>query len=282
MKKLVLALCLFAPVALAQNTNTNTSGSSSSAGSQSGAISGSISGSNQGQEQGQRMDQGQNQGQNQSASSNQGQEQGQAQSSKNVLGQTQGNANEVGNSNTIIFDNDVPGTQRIKYAPQLGLGVMNPTTPCYATFQGGFSGMGFGVALGGGLVDSECTRRENARMLHAMGENASAVSLLCGNEEVKKRASTLCNRAEQIAMGNAPAQLPVPPSSQPTPAPLPTTPGVAPKPMPLVGEPAVKEYKQDGKTYRWQNGSWQPVMTAPVEEEKKPDLVTQTYPYRPR
>jgi hypothetical protein len=283
MKSIVLLAALaLAGVAHAQTVDVNANANSNA---QSNSEAASLSNAQQGQDQRQAQGQDQVQGQQQSANNRQGQ------------AQQQGNSNLVGNANTIVFDNDMPAEQRLKYAPAMSLGVMNPTTPCFATFQGGVSGMGFAVALGGGVIDSECTRRENARMLSALGENASAISLLCGNEEVKKRAPALCGKAGTIAMNVAAAQAEVaagdtmkgykepPKSSKPGDAPkvskepqpnaAPVDPAKGDKPAadaPKDSKEAPKGSKDEpttpapGPNYRWQNGAWQQVDSAlPIE-----------------
>jgi hypothetical protein len=253
-KAALLAVALAASAsAVAQETNSQ-SNSTSTANSQSGSL--SAAQSNQRQNQGQAQGQDQGQSQQSVSASNQG--------------QSQGNANEVGNVNVINFPSAPNETKaRLTYAPAVSLGVMNPTTPCFATYQGGVSGMGFGVAIGGGVVDEECTRRENARMLSGIGENAAAVSLLCGNAEVAKRATKLCSMAESQAMAQTQMADPVkqskpvdaapPKSSKPAdPAPPKSS---KPAEQSSLTDPAVKEYTDgNGKTYRWTGGGWQPVV----------------------
>jgi hypothetical protein len=277
---LLLAALFAAFPAAAQETNAQ-SNSASTANSQSGSL--SAAQSNQRQNQGQA--QGQDQGQSQSASSRQGQ------------AQQQGNSNLVGNANQITFDNDTPSEQKLKYAPAMSLGVMNPTTPCFATYQGGVSGMGFGVALGGGVIDPECTRRENARMLSALNENASAVSLLCGNAEVAARAPALCKKAEAIAMNVAQAerdlaagdtmkgQKEAPKQSKPA-ANAPAA-DKGEKDAPKDSKEAPKSSKDEptspppGPNYRWQNGAWQQVSNtaAPVDQTgyEGRDIIVQNF-----
>lgn len=65
------------------------------------------------------------------------------------------------------------------YAPPVGV-----TAPCVVGVSGGVSVIGFGVSGGTGYEDKECTKRENARMLHAFGEQKGAISLLCQNKNV--------------------------------------------------------------------------------------------------
>jgi hypothetical protein len=261
-KAALLCVALAAPAAAGAQEANSQSNSNSTANSQSGSL--SAAQSNQRQNQGQAQGQDQGQSQQSVSASNQG--------------QSQGNANEVGNVNVINFPSSPTETKaRLTYAPALSLGVMNPTTPCFSTYQGGVSGMGFGVAIGGGVVDDECTRRENARMLSGLGENAAAVSLLCGNPEVAKRAVNLCKVAEAQAMAPTAVAAPMkqqkpedasaPKSSKHAdPAPpkssKPDDPAApkSSKPSAQMTDPAVKEYTDgNGKTYRWTTGGWQPV-----------------------
>jgi hypothetical protein len=162
----------------------------------------------------------------------QGQQQGQTQRSNSTAIQGQ----DASNRNTIIIkspgvptetttninnDTNVHGTQSIKSAPPLGLGNLSPTTPCSNTYQLGVSGMGFGVGAGGVVVDADCTRREYARILWAMGAQEAAVGILCQNEELRKVAPVMCRKAnDDLGAGNYPNQdLPAYPSTKPVPPP---------------------------------------------------------------
>lgn len=273
MKKLVLALCMFAPVAVAQTTIGNGSigaGSNSASTSTSTSTAGSQANSNQGQEQ------GQNQGQQQGQSSQQGQQQGQAiDTSGNVVGNSSNTFNfaappaNTTNRTTLVYD----GEQRIRSVPSVIAPIMNPTTPCTSTYTFGAAAMGWGASAGASVTDTECTRRESARMLQALGAADAAFSLMCGNKDVYDAAPAMC-RQVQDKMKVAQV-LPVPTTQPATPA-APTA-----KPAPVSGDPAVKEYKQDGKTYRWVNGMWQQVQVdTEAEEIAKHQQLQQQAAYR--
>lgn len=243
-------------------TNVNptfNTGSTSNSGSTSGSISGSSSSSSQGQTQGQQQanQQGQQQAnrlnnQNNTTSNAQ---QGQAQdaSNQNQIGQSI-TFNSPAQPNETTTNVNYSGTTTQKYAPALVAPVMNPTTPCLATVSAGASMIGFGITVGGGFEDKECTRREFARSLQAIGQNDAAMAVLCSNEMVKASAPRLCERIATVMAGGVdPGQVK---AVSATTAPVPAAAAAAPKST-LDGR---VERGSDGRSYRYTDRTgWQPI-----------------------
>ena len=55
---------------------------------------------------------------------------------------------------------------------------------CYIGASGGATGLGWGFAIGSGIEDKNCTRRENARLLKNLGKGEAAVKIMCNDPEV--------------------------------------------------------------------------------------------------
>jgi hypothetical protein len=73
------------------------------------------------------------------------------------------------------------GTSTVKtvatvYAPPIGV-----TAPCLMGISGGVTVVGVGASLGASVEDKECTMRETARLLHAMGQPVAAAKVMCNN-----------------------------------------------------------------------------------------------------
>jgi len=59
------------------------------------------------------------------------------------------------------------------------------SNPCVVSVSGAMSVMGFGMALGAGVEDRDCTRRANAALLAQMGLARAAAEVLCHNSEIR-------------------------------------------------------------------------------------------------
>ncbi len=77
------------------------------------------------------------------------------------------------------------GTQTIRSAPDVAAPAIWSNNPCVVSASGGVTGLGWGVAIGAGIEDPDCTRRANAQHLAAMGEREAAREVLCGSREVR-------------------------------------------------------------------------------------------------
>jgi hypothetical protein len=58
------------------------------------------------------------------------------------------------------------------------------TANCMVGASGGATGLGWGFAIGTGIEDKGCTRRENARLLKNLGKPEAAVRIMCNDPEV--------------------------------------------------------------------------------------------------
>jgi hypothetical protein len=82
------------------------------------------------------------------------------------------------NANTNVSGTTELRTVATVYAPPVGM-----TANCMIGTSGGATGLGWGFALGTGIEDKGCSRRENARMLHGLGKTVAAVKLMCNDPE---------------------------------------------------------------------------------------------------
>ncbi|WP_431303429.1 hypothetical protein [Sediminicoccus sp. BL-A-41-H5] len=94
------------------------------------------------------------------------------------------------------------------------------SNPCVVSVSGAMSVMGFGMALGAGVEDRDCTRRANAALLAQMGLARAAAEVLCHNSEIRASmavAGVPCaaDRPANTIMPNPPA----PPASNVSAAP---------------------------------------------------------------
>lgn len=210
------------------------------------------------------------------ARSNQGQTQ--STSSNALQAQDASNTNTVAPSQTTTINSTVPanttadirysGTTTQRSAPSVVGPVMNPTTPCTSVISAGGSGIGFGVFIGSTMEDKECTRREFARVLIAVGQMDAGMAVLCGNEMVAKAAPMLCKKV-QTALGSAEV-LPAVASAKEEKAVVKAEPvkGDGPK----TGQ---VEKGSDGKSYRFNGQGWVPITTLEdVERDAKANITT--------
>lgn len=135
--------------------------------------------------------QNQNQNQHQLQQQVQGQAQSQGQWSSNHNSNTNRNYNSNSNRNSLKQNNSQANQQvhneynprNSGIAPSLGIGAFASGHCIGTTQQAGASvglpgGVSVGVVGGTSNIDLECTRRETARMLNALGDNATALRLM--------------------------------------------------------------------------------------------------------
>jgi len=75
--------------------------------------------------------------------------------------------------------------QRLTTTPSMSAPNVFSSNPCVISASGAVSAMGFGMALGAGVEDRECTRRAHAALLAQMGLPRAAAEVLCHNGEVR-------------------------------------------------------------------------------------------------
>ena len=112
---------------------------------------------------------------------------GQSVNSTSNSGSNAASTANQGNAQDITF-NSIPGpaVTTVRAAPAVTLPAIGMTATCMIGASGGASGLGFGVAIGGGIEDKECTLRETARLLYSIGQGDAAVRLLCNNSMAAK------------------------------------------------------------------------------------------------
>jgi hypothetical protein len=100
--------------------------------------------------------------------------------SASISNASQGN----GNAQSLTINNngsDERESTSIRSVPTVYASSVGVTAPCIVGVTGGASALGWGVAFGSGVEDHGCTLRETSRILHAMGETAAAVAVMCNN-----------------------------------------------------------------------------------------------------
>ena len=246
MKALLSVLCMFAASVAFGQTTTIGAAAGSQSGSESTSASGAIAGS--------RSASG--------AVSNQ-QQQSTAQQAQDASNTNTVSPSQVVNNNgspipaSTTQQVNYSGTTTQRSAPAVVGPVMNPTTPCTSVISAGGSGIGFGVFIGSTMEDKECTRREFARVLIAVGQMDAGMSVLCGNEMVAKAAPALCKKV-QTALGSTDMLPVVASSTTSAPATVQTT--TAPEPVKSAGPRAGQVEKgSDGKSYRFNGSGWVPI-----------------------
>lgn len=95
------------------------------------------------------------------------------------------NTNVDINQGDTILNQKTDNKQR-RQAPSVFSPSINPTAPCIVTGSAGVSAPGFGLGLGGGKQDKECTLRETARMFAEMGQVSFALQMLCASQAVER------------------------------------------------------------------------------------------------
>ncbi len=111
---------------------------------------------------------------------------------------------------TVNYVQTTPDTQTIKnvpnvYAPALAAA---GSEVCLGSLSAGGSAAGFGLSVGGTLVDQECQLRMNARTLATLGYNVAAREEMCIDPQVRAAmlaAGTPCN-ADRAALPQARAE----------------------------------------------------------------------------
>lgn len=96
-------------------------------------------------------------------------------------------ASTSGNANTqnINFNSPpAPTTVEIRSVPSIVAPIIGVTANCMSGASIGASAMGWGFSGGTSIEDTNCTRRENARLLHNLGKSDIALKLLCNDKEI--------------------------------------------------------------------------------------------------
>lgn len=212
----VAALALCADPAFAQSTSASTSGAGAVSGSNSNADSNaSLQNSNanvNSNKSNSNSVSGSSSASKSNANSNQRQGQGQAQSQR----ASAANNGSTTGSNSMTFTSTTPADQTIKNVPNVyapGLAAAGSEV-CLGSLSAGGAAAGFGVTVGGTMVDQECQLRMNARTLATLGYAAAAREEMCVDPQVRAAmlaAGTPCaaDRAPQQARAeyDAPASL---------------------------------------------------------------------------
>jgi hypothetical protein len=100
---------------------------------------------------------------------------------------------------------------------------------CAVGASGGIATPGFGLALGATWADRACELRQQAALLYNMGEQKSALELMCQNDNIRS--------AMRIAARPCAADIPVP-----APAAAAPVAAVAPPAMPVAAKPGRPEW----------------------------------------
>jgi hypothetical protein len=104
---------------------------------------------------------------------------------------------------------DTTSRNRLTTTPSMTAPNFFSSNPCVIGASGAVSAMGFGMALGAGIEDRDCTRRANAAILAQMNLHRAAAEVLCHNTEVRAAMAVAgmpcaADRAEGTIMPNPP------------------------------------------------------------------------------
>ena len=124
---------------------------------------------------------------------------------------TGGSARAAGGAATVQNSVTVAGGgyREQRQAPDVAAPAIWSNNPCVVSASGGVSGLGWGVAIGAGIEDPDCTRRAFAQHLTAMGEREAAREVLCASREVReafRRVGRPCVADQAPAAVAAPVQ----------------------------------------------------------------------------
>ncbi len=228
------ALAFCAGPGLAQSTSTSGSGAISGSNSTSGSTATLHNSNKNTNVNSNRSNSNANSNSNSksAASSNQHQSQGQA----------------------VTYNETTPADQTIKnvpnvYAPALAAA---GSEVCLGSMSAGGSAAGFGLTVGGTLVDQECQLRMNARTLATLGYNVAAREEMCVDQQVRAAmlaAGTPC-AADRAAPQQARAEYGAPVSQMAAAQPINlSTVAAAPSPQPAAAPGCHKQYQLLGGWY---------------------------------
>lgn len=93
------------------------------------------------------------------------------------------------------------GSHDVRNVPDVTTIIPGMTAPCYVSAGVSGSGVGFGFGVASGVEDKDCTAREDARTLLAMGLKDEAIARLCLRGTMASALGTKCPQ-------NRPATLP--------------------------------------------------------------------------
>lgn len=158
--------------------------------------------------------------------------------------------------------------QQLTTTPSMSAPNVFSSNPCVVSASGAVSAMGFGMALGAGVEDRECTRRAHAALLAQMGLPRAAAEVLCHNSEVRAAMAVsgvpcAADRPANTVMPNPPAMpggngaRPVAPAAQQ---------GAAPAAPPVVAASAPRQATAPI------DASGMPVSAAPVRAQTAPRI----------
>jgi hypothetical protein len=108
-------------------------------------------------------------------------------SNKNTNTSTSSAAASGNTANDLTINEVTPSTQTIKNVPNVyapGLSAAG-TEVCLGSLSAGGAGAGFGLTVGGTMVDRECQLRLNAKTLAILGYNVAAREEMCLDPEVR-------------------------------------------------------------------------------------------------
>jgi hypothetical protein len=98
-------------------------------------------------------------------------------------GATQGNQQNINFNNPGAVDEHLHGTTTVRTAPTVYAPSFGTSSPCSLALSGGVSVVGFGGTFGKAYSDSECNRRETARVLFQLGHADAAAKVMCNDKE---------------------------------------------------------------------------------------------------
>jgi hypothetical protein len=127
----------------------------------------------------------------------QGQVQGQKQST--VVGVGVGGQSTSINFEAPPADTSITygGKVEVKNVPDAVAPSAYPTAPCRIAISGAGSGVGFGLSIGGSVLDEDCNKRELSRSFQNLGQAEAALEILCSHEGAA--AASICKSEDAPA-----------------------------------------------------------------------------------
>jgi len=92
----------------------------------------------------------------------------------------------------VNISSSSPSKVTYRYAPDISLGSLHPTSPCMGSSNVGGSGVGFSFGVGTSWTDDECGIRETSRSFMGLGLIDDALAIMCSSKYAK--AAPACNK----------------------------------------------------------------------------------------
>lgn len=97
------------------------------------------------------------------------------------------------------------GSYKVRTAPDAPTVLASPTAPCRVAIGASGSFLGGSLGMSGSVMDEGCDAREDARLLHNLGQTSAAIGRLCMKPEMAKALGNQCDKPGSAAAAPATA-----------------------------------------------------------------------------